>query len=53
MNSQKACLHARIMNKNHYNQANIENTLPKVFNANLMPRTGKLMKVVVNAKLNI
>lgn len=53
MNSQKVCLHARIMNKYDYNQGNIENTLCKVFNANSMPRTEKLMMVVVNARLNI
>lgn len=41
MNSQKACLHARITNKNHYDQANIENTLCNVFNAISMPRTEK------------
>lgn len=53
MKSQEVCLHARITNKKYYNQTEIENALFEVLNANSVPRTGKLMKVVVNGKLKI
>ena len=53
MNSQKACLHARIINKKEYNQRNTENTLCKLCGAKSMHRIENLMKVVGNTKLNM
>lgn len=50
MNSQKACLRARIINKKEYNQRNIENTLSS---SNSMHRIENLIKVVGNTKLNM
>lgn len=50
MNSQKACLRARIINKKEYNQRNIENTL---CSSKSMHRIENIMKVVGNTKLNM
>lgn len=51
MNSQKACLYARIINKEEYNQRSTENTLYKIRSAKSMQRIENLIKVVGNTKL--
>lgn len=53
MNSQKACLHARIINKKEYNQRSTENTLCKLCSAKSMQRIENLIKVAGNTKLTM